>query len=235
MKKVLTVFICLSALFISISSTVAYFTYETEGSYTELLFGQSNKKIGIEQIEWRRGRNGLEKIDDISLSSELVIREKAEYVEEDLKDKVSYILPSEEFGEEASVNLWRDVKNSFDKMVSIQNTGSVDVYVRTVFAFPLDVNYRLNRNDEWIWDVNGEVVIDDKSYVIYTAVYPEKVSPCDGTSPSLLEVVMDKEAQQRVSRVRVYAVSQAVSTDDCKSVEDAMERFPKIDVNLFSK
>lgn len=134
----------------------------------------------------------------------------------------------------ANTQLWDCEKESLNKIVSLKNTGNVEAYARTIFAIPKSFTYQMQMDELWSLDCEKDVVIDDVQYAVLVATYGEKLLP-DGVS-SPCEIVFSSD--QKINgneKVRIFALSQAVSTNGCKNVNDAMERFASIDESLFIK
>ncbi|MBQ9944609.1 MAG: hypothetical protein IJO67_09650 [Clostridia bacterium] len=115
------------------------------------------------------------------------------------------------------------LNNVVDKMVFVENTGSSDAYIRTIFAFELadgwdvsavrDDMIHLNFNEStdttpghYVWTWLGEPVeIDGQKYAIAEALYvgsstvhTNGVLPAGETSrPSLLQVFLDSKATNK--------------------------------------
>lgn len=129
----------------SVGLTLAYLQDQDEAVNTMTL-----GNVDIEQIEQERNENDL-----------LVDFEQ---------DKPLYPVvgdPADTTGD-----VYWDNNNVVDKIVSVENTGKSDAYVRTVFAFEklagMDdlVDKNINETD-WDWDKNvAEIVIDGTTYSI---------------------------------------------------------------------
>lgn len=94
-----------------------------------------------------------------------------------------------------------DAKGFIDKMIAVENKGTIDAYVRVLMAVPVikgadkgpmnSENWLLwdIKTEDWQWQTStgeynqSEVVeIDGKDYRIYTATYKDVVYPGDYTS-----------------------------------------------------
>ena len=109
------------------------------------------------------------------------------------------------------------MNNVVDKYVSVKNTGKSNAYVRTVFAFEMGdytkvTDFRnevvgFSRNvlngDEfnfpgaWVWGDPFVATINGENYMIWEAVHQDAVAPEATTIPSLLQVYMNKNADNK--------------------------------------
>lgn len=109
---------------------------------------------------------------------------------------------------------WKVVENNeavIDKFVTVQNTGDLPVYVRTIVAFEVGagavadpyvhavMNSNVNTNEISALDWVAEpVVIDGSTYKIAVATYVNALDPDDTTIPSLKQVYLDKKAGNEI-------------------------------------
>jgi len=86
--------------------------------------------------------------------------------------------------------------NVVDKIVTVENTGKSNAYVRTWFAFEYGdadsyTKVKTNLNDEWEWtDIAGTTEIEGVNYVLAVATYDEELEPGDITPASLRQVAL---------------------------------------------
>lgn len=126
------------------------------------------------------------------------------------------------------------IGNVVDKFVSVKNTGNVNAYVRTWFAFEMgDMSeaefkaaVKINRNETvWTWDAfDYGVEIDGERYAVVCAKYNTALVPESTTShPSLLQVMLyntvSNEDAQRLDgngdgEYEIKVFSRAVSDED---------------------
>ncbi len=114
-------------------------------------------------------------------------------------------------GKDVSVSVYDDsLKNVVDRVVTVQNTGNVPVYVRVWFAFEMgsykgdifgdDDNdggliYRnLNKND-WVYSNMADITIAGKRYAVFYADYKNQLAVDAETEPSLIQFYVDKDAK----------------------------------------
>ena len=133
-----------------------------------------------------------------------------------------------------SVQLWDSEKESLSKIISLKNTGNVEAYARTIFAIPKSFSYQMLIDELWSMECANDVVLDNVQYTVLVATYNEKLLPGGVSSPCEVVISSDQKITGNES-VRIYALSQAVSSNGCNSVDDAKERFASIDESLFSK
>lgn len=116
------------------------------------------------------------------------------------------------------------VVGAIDKVVTVENVGTSDAYVRTVLAFEAG-NLSKDEFDKYIhaifetepvW-VDGVAEIDGTNYYLAYVVYDEALAPGAETAPSLVKVVMDKHATNDIVKefgdtYEILVVSQACQT-----------------------
>jgi len=146
----------------------------------------------------------------------------------------------------------KNVPNVVDKIVTVENTGKSDAYVRTIFASEVaesvaevktpGTDIGLMRNDaantddddttlgnsDWSWDWLDEVVtIDNQKYAIAVATHNAILPKGETTIPSLLQVYLKSHVDNDyVSKLgdsyNVLVLSQAVQADGFADVETAL-------------
>lgn len=139
----------------------------------------------------------------------------------------------------------KSLKNELDRFVFVKNTGNVDVYVRTWFAFEegtygksvLDGLIHLNINsgdglDEWTVSqpIAGQS-IDGNVYTVFYADYNSAIKPDETAVPSLLQLYMDSTAgNEEVAAIdgdgdgkyKLMVLSQCVETKGFDDGADAL-------------
>ena len=143
-KKVLTV--CLVAVIAIMAVAGASLAYLTDTDAEDNVFTVGN--VTIDLIEQERGENGLQ---DFTQNKKLL-----PIVGSAQGDKDQYGQPI--------------AKNYVDKMVTIQNTGSEDAYIRAYFAIPsaLDDGYETFNASMNVLHFNfGNKVVDNEVYTTY--------------------------------------------------------------------
>lgn len=142
--------------------------------------------------------------------------------------------------ENANSQLWdpTQINNELDKLVTVENTGDYEAYVRTVLAFEAGqytfeqfqekLHLNLNQTD-WAWEwVQEPVIIGDSAFFLATATYLEPLQPGDTSSPSLLQVALDSSAtnddvQRFGEDYLILAASQAMQTEGFDDPVTALE------------
>ena len=158
-----------------------------------------------------------------------------------------------QIGAPGSNQLFDDsVANVIDKFVFVENTGSYDAYVRTVFAFEagnltaeeFDKMFHVNSNSG-NWDCafsKDEMIfatIDGVNYYIGVATYKRNggvVTPGEITRPSLLQFYLDPEATNETvesfgDTYDILVITQATQVEgfedidgDGMTADDALDR-----------
>ncbi|MBQ2767768.1 MAG: hypothetical protein IJF49_06800 [Clostridia bacterium] len=93
-----------------------------------------------------------------------------------------------------------ELKNVLDHIVTVENTGKSDAYVRSIIAIEAPgydeedwIHVNLNENGvtytEWI-----PLQIDGKEYICCTATYTEKLAPGIKAQPSMVQLFLDHAA-----------------------------------------
>lgn len=102
-------------------------------------------------------------------------------------------------------------ENYVDKMITVENTGKSDAYVRAYFAIPaiLDdgdptfnasnnsLHFNMGDTTKWAWKTNGAwnffaTTIDDVAYNVYYADYADVLAPEDVTTLFTKGLYLDK-------------------------------------------
>lgn len=202
--------LCLVAI-LAVGGTLAYLT-STSGATNTFTVG--NVKIALHEQE-RDGNGGLK---DFTQGKKL------------------YPIIGSAQGEKDSLGL-PTAKNYVDKVVTVENTGSEDAYIRAYFAIPsaLDDGYEtfnagLNvlhynfgtengkntEGNQWQWKKDGkwkyyETVIDGIRYNVYMADYATTVAPGATTVRLLDGVYLDKSFD--IQNGTCYAFNNALALD----------------------
>lgn len=143
------------------------------------------------------------------------------------------------------------MNNVVDKYVTVTNTGSTPAYVRTILALEMgeydtvdEFYYKVvgvatnaangaefKFEGAWNWSDKFVAEIDGNNYLILVATHEDPVMPGEETIPSLLQVYMNKEADnEEVIKVDgngngmydILAFSQAVQSTGFASAEEAL-------------
>ena len=209
---------------VSIGATLAYLT-DTDEDVNVMTLGN----VYIDQIE-------QERVDDKKGQKDLVDFEQNQPLLPAVYTSESGVpwAPAEEWivpGNEA----WRvveDNSNVIDKIVTVENTGKSDAYVRTIFAFEYDndllhavmndTNIKEGATWKWNWGL-GTFELDGVTYILVEAVYTEKLAPGKTTIPSLKQIYLDKTATNEDcakfgDTYDILVFSQAVQADGFDSI-----------------
>ena len=209
---------------LTIVGTVA-FLQDEDGEVNVMTVGN----VYIEQLEQQFGANGLE-----------------EFVQK----KNLYPVPDTTLDTEAfqSTVVPAPAVNVVDKLVSVNNYGKSDAFVRTVFAFEmgtLSVDqfknvfvYRIN-NTDWTWEEIGVSNINGAKYFVVVATHNEIVEAKTTTDYSLTQVFLKSFAGNEECEAidgngngtfDVLTMSQAVQTVGFNDADTALDAaFGKID------
>ncbi len=133
-----------------------------------------------------------------------------------------------------------NVKNVYDKMVFVENTGSVDVFYRTFIAVEApgqqtgddEIHLNINGNSLFSWE-NGydpvltDVVIGDSKYDIFVATYTAPLTPGEVSRPSLLQVGLDASVNNELfaaygETVDIHVFSEAIQTEGFPDAKTAL-------------
>ena len=210
----LTLAICAS---LAIGGTMAYLQ-DTDHDVNVMTVGS----VYIDQREYSRGENGLV---DYQAPGAMM---PAVYAED---------VPGEENG------FWTNVNGAIDKIVTVQNTGRSEAYVRTLIAVPAHTMENgeraimMNFNDEeghWNYHFNDDdrpypIDLHGKMYEVFVIEYNEPLGRDNETVPSLMQVMMSKYATNKDveellgdgEQTEIYVLSQAVQTAGFANMEDA--------------
>jgi len=127
-------------------------------------------------------------------------------------------------------NGWFVNDGVIDKVVTVENTGRSEAYLRTIFAFEYDENNVIVKNlndDDWTWTpLNKTVTIKDGTYEIVVAEYKGTLAAGVTTEPSLKQLYMKKEATNEDienfgDSYKVLVLSQAVQIAGFDTAEAA--------------
>jgi len=227
MKKSILLALCiLLAASLSLGSTIAYLQ-DSDNDVNVMTLGN----VKIDQLEQQRVNGELADFTSIEGSTEYISLFPGVYADaepaKDADDK--YYAAS--------------VSNAVDKIVSVKNTGKSPAYVRTIFAFEMgsmDAD-RFNEIMKINWQteptLGEEITIKGKNYMLYEVVYPDALAAGSETAPSLLQVLLSKDANNDDMKAldaeedgyRILVTSQGVQTAGFDNAEQALnEAFGEI-------
>ena len=215
-KKIIA--LCIAAVLIVTAVAGASLAYLTDTKQAENTFTVGNVKI--ELIEQQRGENGLEAFEQNKKLLPIVGSAQGE--------KDEYGMPT--------------AKNYVDKIVTVQNTGSEDAYIRAYFAIPsaLDDGYETfnagknvlhfnfgnkvvegvissTEGAEWIWTHGSkwnyfETTMDGIKYNVYYADYHTAVAAGETTEQFVQGVYLDKSFEMKEDGA--YAFGEKLTLDE---------------------
>lgn len=110
------------------------------------------------------------------------------------------------------------------KIVSVENTGKSDAYIRTIFAFEtvdsetFDISFTIDETNWSVGALEAVVEIDGKTFEIYEAVYTGVLAPGETSPVSLSKVTMsatatNEDMEALGGEYEILVVSQAVQTE----------------------
>ncbi len=199
-----------------ISGTMAYFT-DTAEAVNVMTIGS----VKIEQNEQQRAADG-KTLEAFVQGKELIpaVGPVAKYIDLDGNETDSYE-SAYKFLAKADFTA---LPNAIDKIVTVENTGRSDAYVRTIFAFEVvesaaelygtdeDVKtIKFMRNDksnndnddttlgnsDWTWEWFNEVItVGGQKYAIAVATHEAILAPKAETIPSLLQIYLKSNVEQ---------------------------------------
>lgn len=201
---------------LSVSLTVAYLT-DTDEQVNVMTLGN----VSIEQIEQERDENG--DLTDFTQAKPAL----------PAVGPIAWATDGVEVnGVECKV-FTPDLKNVVDKIVTVENTGKSDAYVRTIIAieapdFDPDSLIHVNLSSEGIVYSNlYNYQIDGKDYCVIVATYTDALAAGEVSTPSLMQVFLDSEADNDDCAAfgdtwEIMVLSQAVQADGFDSAEAAL-------------
>ena len=127
-----------------------------------------------------------------------------------------------------------DMKNVVDKIVTVNNIGKSDAYVRTVIAIeapdydPEDLIHINYNGTDVVISTPVAVKIDGVEYVVFTFTYNEALAAGEKSAPSLMQLFLDKDADNDFCAKfgdtwEVLVLSQAVQTAGFENAKSALD------------
>ncbi len=209
---------------LAIGGTLAYQTDQTPTAKNVMPLGD----VDIVQNEYQR-------VDDKENQTKLEDFKQLKEVKPAYYTGTSIPWAPEDQWVEPGNQAWKVVEDNpavIDKFVTVENIGSNDAYVRTVFAIEVGPNAvndpymhvvtngtNIKDGPTWNWEwPAGVVEIDGGSYVLAVATYTGALAPGQSTIPSLKQIYLDKTATNEVVKAygdtyEILVFSQAVQTD----------------------
>lgn len=240
---------------LSIGATLALLTYE-DSDHNTMTVGQAK----IEQLEYQRvvDKDGNWVASDTKDEYGYYPDKLEEFKQDELllpttgkpawDDRVPGHQQSwAEVGAPGSNQLFDDsVTNVKDKFVFVKNTGSIDIYFRTIILIEVpegttgSIGLVGTGNSRYDWDVTtegiqeakdrkiyGYITVDGTRYAMLCAQYMETLAKDEISRPSLLQVYMSKDTTnddipKYGDKVDVLVLSQAVQAKGYKDATTAL-------------
>lgn len=265
LSKILAVVLALALTAgLSVSLTVAYLTDTDEQVNTMTM-----ENVYIKQLEYERvtDENGdyVMGEDGVDFNADYGIDESYK-LQEFTQNKPAY--PAVYNGDGTGTESWADqqqlwngivseegnpapgsndifgdgVANVIDKFVFVENTGSSDLYFRTLIAVeaPATIDYdtlihvNLSSNNRYQWTSTdgskamGVIDIDGVQYVVFEAIHIEALEPGEISRPSFLQAYLDPIATNEDcaafgEKWEILTISQAVQTAGFDNAEVALD------------
>lgn len=226
-KKILTLCLVAALALTAVGGTLAYFT-DTDAATNVMTIGN----VDIKQHEEMRDEvNGGLK--DFVQNQKLF----PAVIPGELTKDATVAFPNGE-----DVALWGDsINNELDKIVSVTNVGSENVYVRTILAFETVRSYKEGSSTEFenlhdtYFGVNGTfdylnqyIKIDGVEYCLAVCTYEKELAPEQRTAPSLKQVFLAPTANNETTQwfgteYNILALSQAVQTAGFNDAKTALD------------
>lgn len=189
MKKYLMLALTAVILLTAVSGSIAFFT---DSISTTNVIASGN--LDIQQHEYERKKNA-----DGSYTLQTYTQKQMVYPVVKSSDARVEVAVGE-----AKVQMFgAGMRNFVDKIVTVDNVGSLPVYVRTYVAVPtkggsewihLDQN---GSTDGWIWNAEDKTIkgveIGGETYNIHFATYTKPLMSGETTPPSLLGFYLDSQ------------------------------------------
>ena len=224
-KRIITISLVIALLATCFAGTYAYLQ-DTDAAKNTMTVG----KVTIEQIEQERGANGLESFKDntyklVPYTGSVGANGVAnEYGASLTMDGVEY-------------TMFDQSKNAIDKIVTVENTGTEEAYIRTLFAFEVPAG-----NEDFLFDrtlnitftgalkATGKIIEVDgvKFYVCYCYYGNDsKLAPGATSAPSLRQLYLNANAgndwfEAVGATYDILVLSQAVQTQGFADAETAL-------------
>lgn len=183
-KKILAVAIAAIMILIALASVSLAYLQDTDYDQNTMTVGN----VKIEQIEQQRDGNG-----------NLVTFE-------DNKKLLPATCDPAWSNESIDINgkecpLFVSNVNPIDKIVTVNNIGSEDAYVRTLVAFENTdtiadrlIHFSHNMTDWTMEELSAKITINNKQYVLLTFTYNTALAARANSTPNLIQIFLDKSA-----------------------------------------
>lgn len=235
-KKILLALSFVLVAVLSVGLTFALLTYE-DSDHNTMTIGQAK----IDQLEYQRGEDG----------------KLVEFVQDELllpTTGTTSFTGDKQYWAEVGAEGWNELfgeslTNVKDKFVLVKNTGSVNVYYRTIIAIEAPGGTEINGESAIMGNFNGNLTyfdwdfikldngngdeeeltieINGSKYYVIVANYTKELAPEEVSRPSLLQLYMRKEVTNDQiklfgDKVDVLVVSQAVQASGYADYKTAL-------------
>ena len=182
-KKTLVIALCAAVLAIAIvGGTVAYFT-DIKAETNTMTLGS----VSIEQYEQERGEGGA------------LVTFTPDKPAMPAVGEIKWADEPIQVGDYQQKVFHEDMKNVMDKIVTVQNTGKSDAFVRTIVAIEapeydknnlLGANYNIEGMVDQDWNAWQPVDIEGTQYLYMVFTYEKALAPEEVSAPSLVQLYL---------------------------------------------
>ena len=202
----------------AVGGTLAYLM-STDSDVNVMTLGN----VKIEQVEYERDVNG-----DLTEFTQTKPALPAVY------DTEAWAMEGVEVNGTEYKVFSEDMKNVIDKIVTVNNTGETEAYVRTIVAIeapngdPDDLIHLNYNNKDVITSGNFVTEIDGVDYYIVAFTYKEALAAGKKSAPSLMQLFLDKRTTNEDCALfggswDVLVFSQAVQADGFDDADVALD------------
>ena len=185
-KKILAVAIAAIMILIALASVSLAYLQDTDYDQNTMTVGN----VKIEQIEQQRDGNGnLVPFKDNNNKKLLPATCDPAWSNESININGKECL------------LFVSNVNPIDKIVTVNNIGSEDAYVRTLVAFENTdtiadrlIHFSHNMTHWTMEELSAKITINNKQYVLLTFTYNTALAAGDNSTPNLIQIFLDKSA-----------------------------------------
>ncbi len=131
-----------------------------------------------------------------------------------------------------------DMKNVFDKFVSVENTGRSDAYVRIFLAFEDSGNIADKLHISYTYDnyfklVADDIEVDGVPYEVYSYTYADPIKPGETSEYSLKQFFFNKtttneDAEAAGDDYTILVLAQAIQADGFKPEASTLSADPTV-------
>lgn len=229
-KKILAIVLCIGMLAIAVAGgTMAYFT-DTDDITNVMAAGS----VEIEQHEQERTKdaegNFTGELQDFT-QNQPIFPAVGEEAWSDDKNETGIVVGNIEYKAYHS-----GLKNVLDKIVTVENTGKSDAYIRTIVVLEAPdydaknlINVNVNLNEDVVsWSAWTPVDMNDTQYIYSVCTYLDSVAAGETTEPSLVQIFLDRattneDVEEYGDSWEVLVLSQAVQAAGFPNAATALD------------